>query len=73
MEKNAFELVFVCPNKNEVFESADFKILENNGVATDEAGNKILDMKIELKAPCPFCGRKHIFHAKDLACPFGNS
>ncbi len=73
MEKNAFALMFVCPIRNEVFESSDFKILENNGVATDEFGNKMLDMKIELNAPCPFCGQKHTFHAKDLSCPFESS
>ena len=40
------KFIFVCPNKNEVFESSDFKILDNRGIVTDEAGNKILDAKV---------------------------
>jgi len=63
------KLLFVCPTHNRVFESADFKILENRGVIRDEAGNKTLDAKVALDEPCPFCGRKHIYHASELICP----
>ncbi len=63
--------IFVCPLKNETFESSDFKILDNRGVATDKAGNKYLDAKVALDEPCPFCGQKHVYHASELSCPFG--
>ena len=62
---------FVCPNLHKVFESSDFSILENRGVQTDEAGNKMLDAKVALNEPCPFCGQKHVYHASELTCPFG--
>ena len=62
--------IFVCPGENGMFESADFKIVDNRGVATDNAGNRILDAKVALNEPCPFCGEKHIYHASELSCPF---
>ena len=61
---------FLCPNQHKVFESADFSILENRGVQTDEAGNKTLNAKVALNEPCPFCGQKHVYHASELVCPF---
>ena len=64
------KFLFVCPEKNDVFESNAFKIIEHQGVKVDEAGNKFLDAKIELDFPCPFCGKKHVFHATELSCPF---
>ena len=62
--------IFVCPEKNEVFESSDFNIVDNWGVVADEAGNKTLDAKVALNAPCPLCGQKHVYHASELSCPF---
>ncbi len=62
--------IFVCPNTNEMFESPNFKILENRGIITDEAGHKTLDAKVALEEPCPFCGQKHVYHACELSCPF---
>ena len=67
------EFIFVCPETNQVFDSEDFKIIDNNGVKTDDFGNKYLDAKVELLSPCPCCGKIHVFHARDLACPFGNA
>jgi hypothetical protein len=64
------KFIFVCPNKNEVFESSDFKIVDNRGVITDDAGNRTLDAKVALDEPCPFCGQKHVYHAGELTCPF---
>jgi hypothetical protein len=64
------KFIFVCPNKNKVFESSDFKILDNRGIVTDAAGNKTLDAKVALNEPCPFCGQKHFYHASELSCPF---
>ncbi|MFH0785875.1 MAG: hypothetical protein V2B20_28545 [Pseudomonadota bacterium] len=64
------KLIFVCPTQNKVFESADFKILENRGVIRDKAGNKTLDAQVALIEPCPFCGKTHIYHANELLCPF---
>lgn len=62
--------VFVCSEQNKIFESADFSILDNKGVITDEAGDKTLDAKVALNKPCPFCGKKHVYHASELLCPF---
>ena len=64
------KFIFVCPLQNKVFESSDFAIVENRGVITDKAGNKTLDAKVALDKPCPFCGKKHVYHALELSCPF---
>lgn len=64
------KFLFICPTHNRLFESADFRILENKGVITDEAGNRTLDAKVALNEPCPFCGEKHVYHARELTCPF---
>jgi hypothetical protein len=62
--------LFICPKRHMTFESADFKITENRGVISDSSGSKILDAKVELNAPCPFCGENHVFPASELPCPF---
>ena len=64
------KLIFVCPNQNKVFETADYRIVENKGVITDTAGNKALDAKVVLNAHCPYCCQKHIYHVSELSCPF---
>jgi predicted RNA-binding Zn-ribbon protein involved in translation (DUF1610 family) len=69
-EAKKVKFSFVCPNKDEVFESSDFQILDNRGVTTDDAGNKILDAKVALNEPCPVCGQKHVYDASELSCPF---
>ena len=48
----------------------DFTIIQNRGVITDKAGKKTLDAKVALDKPCPFCGKKHVYHAGELSCPF---
>ncbi|MGB9438756.1 MAG: hypothetical protein WCB15_12495 [Desulfobacterales bacterium] len=67
------KFIFICPNQNKVFESANFKIFENRGVIIDKDGNKSLDAKVALNEPCPFCGQKHVYHAAELSCPFAGS
>lgn len=64
------DFVFICPEKNDVFYSNNFKIIDNKGVKTDADGNKFLDAKVVLTEPCPFCGKKHVYHANELSCPF---
>ena len=64
------KLIFVCPDQNEGFESADYRIVENRGVIIDAAGNRVLDAKVSLNAVCPHCGQKHIYHVSELSCPF---
>lgn len=64
------KFIFVCPEKNRIFESDNFKIIDHQGVKEDDAGNKFLDAKVELSSSCPFCGKKHIFYAAELMCPF---
>ena len=66
----AMEFIFVCPNRNRTFETADFTVVENRGVVTDAQGNKRLDAKVVLDAPCPLCGDKHVYPAWELSCPF---
>jgi len=73
MATKDMKFIFVCPIQNKEFESADFRVLENKGVLTDEAGNKTLDAKVALNEPCPFCGQKHTYHASELSCPFTGS
>jgi hypothetical protein len=63
------ELAFVCPETKGVFGCRDFRIVDNRGVKTDAAGNKVLDAVVVLTAPCPFCGSKHAYHASELSCP----
>ena len=66
----AMEFLFVCPNRNKTFETAAFTIAENRGVVIDATGNKVLDAKVVLNGPCPFCGEKHVYPAGELSCPF---
>ena len=66
------KFIFTCPENYMPFETDNFSIMDNNGVKTDHQGQKYLDAKIQINDPCPLCSQKHIFHAKDLACPFGN-
>jgi hypothetical protein len=62
---------FVCPKTGGVFESADFRVVDNRGVTLDKFGNKMLDAGVELTRPCPLCTEKHTYHARELLCPFG--
>ncbi len=64
---------FVCPCRNEIFETDAFTILDNQGVVTDAAGNKTLDAKVALDHPCPLCGERHIYRAEELVCPYGGN
>jgi hypothetical protein len=64
------KFIFVCPDRHKTFRSDSFRIQENRGVVTDEAGNKILDARVVLDEPCPFCNQKHVYHASQLSCPF---
>jgi hypothetical protein len=52
------------------YESADYKVTENQGVISDSSGHKTLDAKVELNEPCPFCGEKHVYLVSELPCPF---
>ena len=66
------KFVFVCPEKDNIFESNEFKVIEDRGIFYDESGNRTWDAKVELALPCPFCGEKHIFKVSELPCPFSN-
>jgi hypothetical protein len=67
------KLIFECPEKQKVFESAAFEVICNKGIAHDKMGNRFLDAKVVLNGPCPFCGEKHVYHTRELSCPFGSS
>lgn len=67
------KLIFACPDLNKTFESAHFRVVNNKGVACDDAGNRFLDAEVVLDTPCPFCGKMHIYPAGELSCPFGGS
>ncbi|MCJ8499653.1 hypothetical protein [Desulfatitalea alkaliphila] len=66
------ELVFVCPETNAVFNSADYAIMDNNGIRTDPQGRKYMDAAVLLTTPCPSCGRIHRYDVGELSCPFGS-
>jgi hypothetical protein len=63
-------LIFTCPETNQTFYSGKFDVVENKGVTSDDRGNKILDAKVKLNEPCPACGKRHVYAAAELACPF---
>jgi hypothetical protein len=73
MVEENIKFIFTCPTQSKTFESSDFKIVDNQGVITDETGNKTLNARVALNEPCPHCGRKHMYHAGEIACPFENS
>lgn len=62
--------IFFCPEKQQTFETAEFQLTDNNGVQTDSSGNRYLDARVVLTAPCPYCGSLHEYHATELSCPF---
>ncbi len=64
------QFLFVCPETGQSFETHDFRLIDHQGIKTDKAGHRYLDAKVELMSPCPFCGKKHVFHADELTCPF---
>jgi len=64
------KFLFICPVRQEAFDSSDFQIVDNRGIAVDPDGNRYLNARIRLTAPCPFCGVHHEYHASELACPF---
>jgi len=66
------KFVFVCPEKQKAFGSVLFEIISNKGVVLDKEGHKFLDAKVALNKPCPFCGKKHVYHASELSCPLGS-
>ena len=67
------KFVFVCPEKQEVFESALFEIIDNKEITIDMKRNKFLDAKVALNKPCSFCVKKHVYHSSELSCPFESS
>lgn len=65
------ELVFTCPQTQQVFRTDDYRIVEDRGFTVDGAGRRRLLMKVAAGPPCPFCGGRHVYDAEELACPFG--
>jgi len=70
MDRGAMNFVFSCPETGKAFETDDFSLTENRGVATTDDGRKVLEAVVALSTPCPFCGRRHRYRAEELACPF---
>lgn len=64
------KLIFNCPVSQKMFESDAFKLTHNEGVKTDAYGQRYLDARVSLSAPCPHCGEFHSFSVGELACPF---
>jgi hypothetical protein len=64
------KLVFVCPENHKAFETDDFEVIEDKGIKIGESGDKIWDAKVQLTLDCPFCGKRHVFRAGELPCPF---
>lgn len=69
-EKDPAGLVFVCTENGAAFRSADFRLVENRGIKVSKDGSRILDAKVLLEDPCPFCGRRHVYHVSEIPCPF---
>jgi len=64
------EFIFFCSQVGKTFDSADFELVDNQGVKTDAAGNRYLDAQVVLTVPCPYCGQLHRYQATELPCPF---
>ncbi|MDY6990452.1 MAG: hypothetical protein SWQ30_20615 [Thermodesulfobacteriota bacterium] len=64
------KFIFFCPETHQTFETDAFRIIEGEGVKTDDSGKKIWDAKVELTVACPFCGNRHVYPASEVACPF---
>ncbi len=62
--------IFNCPETGQIFETADFSVIENQGVVIDADGGRHLDARIALDIPCPYCGRHHVYRADEMICPF---
>ncbi|MDY6950930.1 MAG: hypothetical protein SWE60_05420 [Thermodesulfobacteriota bacterium] len=64
------KFIFFCPEKHRTFETDAYRIIEDKGVKRDASGNKVWDAKVELSVACPFCRRRHVYPASEVACPF---
>lgn len=63
------ELLFSCPVTGHRFYSEKFDLVNNEGIVTDEDGNKSLKADVVVR-DCPHCGKEHTFHANELSCPW---
>jgi hypothetical protein len=63
------KLVFQCPDTRQVFTSGQFEIVEYKGVRIGPGGEKVLDARVALAEPCPYCGKRHQFDTCELSCP----
>ena len=61
---------FNCPETGRLFETAAFTVIDNKGVVTEADGRRRLDARVQVDEPCPCCGRKHIYRADEMICPF---
>ena len=61
---------FNCPETGQLFETAAFRVIDDRGVATGADGRRRLDARVQVDEPCPWCGRKHIYRADEMICPF---
>ena len=64
------DFIFICPEEQKEFHTADFDVINNKGIKTDESGNRYMDAEVILLNPCPFCSKKHTYHVNELSCPF---
>lgn len=64
------EFVFNCPATGKIFETAAFRMVDNNGVVTEADGSRRLDARVAIEEPCPHCGRHHTYRADEMICPF---
>jgi len=63
------ELVFQCPRTGENFSTEEYSLVDNEGVVSNQRGEKVLKAKVAVTSPCPHCRQFHIYRAEDLACP----
>lgn len=64
------KILFNCLETGDTFETDNFSLADNHGVAINIHGEKVLKATVVLNSPCPCCQGMHTYKAEDLACPF---
>jgi hypothetical protein len=66
----AMNFIFNCPETGRIFETAEFTVIENQGVVIEADGSRRLEARVALDTPCPYCGQRHTYRADEMICPF---
>lgn len=63
------KLYFTCPVRKKIFATEDYSLQQGHRIGTGKEGAKELQGIVILNSTCPYCGKKHNFDVKDIACP----